>query len=896
MKHVWTRAAAGRTSIVIGAPIAVATTEGIRPLRVPCDLPRGPLGPLLEARDNARQALGWGQPLLQDAAGRLRAGLRRTLLGEFSSGDAVSEVVATLNQFADASTVSRALVLEPLESADRATLSALVRIIERPGWLRMPLVLGVRTPEPTGPVLRLIAAIERNLGSESVVRISLSSAPPPLPAEAPPAERLEPRVRRVLRAGALAGRAFDARLVAGMLETSELEVLEGLQAAVDAGVHLEDDGQGGFRIAPQLAERLRLELLPSLARAWHRRLAELLDPAPDPDPPAHSIEDRSGSSLNHLPPTPPKVTAPPTPLSPESLWSAVVEAEAKAQARAASFEASMTRGAGTEGAGHDSAEYDSNDLSGDIHAPTDSLENLPDNGLLDPLEGALRAGTLISPPLEDGEPPGDRTDPDATSPIDSMAAVMERVNANAGVDPRSLLSSPPTIAGAAPTVGPGFGDAPFGSVDDLSLTPDEAQPVDSIELSIDGPNSSVERVRESRPAAPSPDERFVTMLGRMSHGRPGNRPRSALGDAARAADHLAAAGDATGATAKLIQAAVDAAALGAAEQGLALIDDALAALDRLPESRTHRGLRARALAEAARIQWTGVGSDSRFTLEAARETAASAAEALNDDDPPALRSDIASLRAHILHDVGGEMALQEALQVLTEASHALERVAAPVEAARLFNDQAAIWVRLGDPVRAHGLMEASRKVFASRAGHDETARAELAETDHLIARLPLHVAARPGRERDAATMGLRHAAQAAQAYAELERPWDQARVWETIGRLELRRGRIDQAIDALQQATRMQQQLGDVLGLASTVEALARALAAAGRPEVAIGLLRDSLALNAEKGSVQGVDYLKRTVDALWQAMSPAHRSALVAEMNHLRVEVDHVAAALQPG
>ena len=49
------RAAAGRTSIVIGAPIAVATTEGIRPLRVPCDLPRGPLGPLLEARDNGYQ-------------------------------------------------------------------------------------------------------------------------------------------------------------------------------------------------------------------------------------------------------------------------------------------------------------------------------------------------------------------------------------------------------------------------------------------------------------------------------------------------------------------------------------------------------------------------------------------------------------------------------------------------------------------------------------------------------------------------------------------------------------------------------------------------------------------------------------------------------------------------
>ncbi|MCB9528351.1 MAG: tetratricopeptide repeat protein [Myxococcales bacterium] len=366
-------------------------------------------------------------------------------------------------------------------------------------------------------------------------------------------------------------------------------------------------------------------------------------------------------------------------------------------------------------------------------------------------------------------------------------------------------------------------------------------------------------------------------------------------DAARAADHLAAAGDPTGATAKLIQAAVDAAALGAAEQALAIIDDALGALDRLPETAEHRALRARALAEAARVQWTGVGPDARFTLEAAREAAAAAEAALPDDAPAALRGELASLRAHILHDVGGD-ALEEALALLTAASLRLEAQGEPLEAARLFNDQAAIWVRLGDPVRAHGLLEASRKVFAARADHDPLARTELADTEHLIARLPLHVAARPGRERDAAALGLRHAASAEASYAALDRPWDQARTWETLGRLELMRGRVDRAIEHLERAAAAQQQLGDVLGLAATVEALARALTAAGRPQVAIALLHDSLALNAEKGSLQGIGYLRRTVQALADALPPEHRHAMKGLLAEFEAEMRRVEEALQPG
>jgi hypothetical protein len=60
-------------------------------------------------------------------------------------------------------------------------------------------------------------------------------------------------------------------------------------------------------------------------------------------------------------------------------------------------------------------------------------------------------------------------------------------------------------------------------------------------------------------------------------------------------------------------------------------------------------------------------------------------------------------------------------------------------AARLLNDQAAIYVSLGDPVRATHLLERPRELFEGRLrshADDVMAVEELAETHHLLARLP----------------------------------------------------------------------------------------------------------------------------------------------------------------
>jgi tetratricopeptide (TPR) repeat protein len=187
-------------------------------------------------------------------------------------------------------------------------------------------------------------------------------------------------------------------------------------------------------------------------------------------------------------------------------------------------------------------------------------------------------------------------------------------------------------------------------------------------------------------------------------------------------------------------------------------------------------------------------------------------------------------------------------------------------AARLLNDQAAVMLRLGDPVQATYLLSQSRELFEQRVRDypdDAVAIEELAETQHLFARLPLHAPIRPGREEEAYAMGLDHAQAAERAYQRLGQRGKLARVWETRGRLELRRRRLEAAHQALSAATQLQQQLGDVIGLARSTAALAELCLTTGRLGDAATLLANSIALNVEKGSPIGLAFNRRTFGLL---------------------------------
>jgi tetratricopeptide (TPR) repeat protein len=313
----------------------------------------------------------------------------------------------------------------------------------------------------------------------------------------------------------------------------------------------------------------------------------------------------------------------------------------------------------------------------------------------------------------------------------------------------------------------------------------------------------------------------------------------------------------------------EAAAVGAYAQAVVHARKALSLLEELPVSPRRRRMRAQVLTDLGRLQWLAAGPDLTFTLAGALEVLEAARASLTEDDPPAQRAEVAVLIAGVCYDVGDMRSLVRALDELTFASRILLGSGDSVGAARLLNDQAAVYVRMGDPVRATHLLSESRKIFEKMAPTDPVAMIELAETDHLFARIPLHVAARPGREQDALSMGLDHALACERTYRKLGASRELGRVWETMGRLELKKGRLKRAADRLTAALELQQSIGDLLGLARTTAVLSEVLAAGGRFRDALALLGDSIALNMEKGSPIGLAFNRRALDTLAQSLPP---------------------------
>ncbi len=349
-------------------------------------------------------------------------------------------------------------------------------------------------------------------------------------------------------------------------------------------------------------------------------------------------------------------------------------------------------------------------------------------------------------------------------------------------------------------------------------------------------------------------------------------------DAARAASHHSAAGEEDAAAIRFVEAARQAAEQGASGRASAHARRALALLDALPRTPARQVLRAQALVEVARTEWRSIGAEGPVRLDDALATAVAAKAALPEEAPAHLHAEASLLIAGIGHDRGDLRALEEALAELTDASRRLLAAGDALAAAALLNDQAAIYLRLGDPVRATHLLMRSREVFEGRARDDVGARRELAETHHLLARLPLRARLRAGREGDAMTMALDHALIAERTYRELGMRLELARVWETMGRLELRKGRGERAAERLSAALSLQRELGDVDGLARTTASFADLLATRGEIREALGLLGSSITLNREKGSPIGLAFNRRALEALAPLVGPEGR-ALVGQI-----------------
>ncbi|APR75301.1 Putative LuxR-family transcriptional regulator [Minicystis rosea] len=805
MDELWKRVRAGRHTAVLGAsPGEPPAASGVRVVRVRCDVPPTTLGPLHEARRKVEHLLGGSAPLFEEARDRMVQGLRRRLLGDVPALDIESSVVEALNRLAGASDRPSAVLFDAVDAADDATLSMLRRIVGRPGWLKLPVVLAFRTTDPTGAAAALLATLESAAGSGSVMRVEDAAH-----ATAGPASTafrgLPSDVLRVLRAGAIVGSGFEADLVAELLGLELLDVLDVLQRAADAGVPVEDLGEGRFHLPEPMLDALRASMLPSLMIAWHQRVAELLGGFDAYGP---GFEPESGDR-DSMPPA----------------WTAE-----------------------------------------------------PGEGLV-PTRRAQEGGEISLPPAKE--------EPSVAPPkrVSDVPATERR----GSVTSRASSEARPTVVHAS-IAPPSPGPWPYADIfPPASQTPAPHAASPSPKGVWEAPSVSITDAGAPsiRPRAAAPSRRSAPP------------PASAArGDDARAAGHLAAAGDLDASAERYRAAAQKAAELGAHSQALGFADKALAILDALPAAPRRRRLRARVLLDLGRLKWQAMspasapGFEPAFTLAGALETLEAARATLAEDDPPELAAEIATAVAGVCYDLGEPSSLARALDELTAASRLLLDAGDPTGAARLLNDQAAVHVRLGDPVRATHLLTESRKIFEERAATDPVAAVEVAETDHLFARIPLHVPARPGREADALTMGLDHALAAERVYQRLDARRELARVWETMGRLELRKGRLDRARDRLTAAVEAEEAIGDLVGLARSTAALSELLAAGGHLDDALAVLSDSVTLNFEKGSPIGLAFNRRALDALDRAPG-AGRSSTRALLDETRARLEAAESVL---
>jgi tetratricopeptide (TPR) repeat protein len=325
---------------------------------------------------------------------------------------------------------------------------------------------------------------------------------------------------------------------------------------------------------------------------------------------------------------------------------------------------------------------------------------------------------------------------------------------------------------------------------------------------------------------------------------------------------------------------------------------ALQILEGLPTSPRRALLRTQLLLEVGGLQWRGALLGSPFTLQEALGSLEAARASLPNEPPPDVSARLAAATAGVCYDLGDSDSLQRGLDELTEVSRRLLSAGEPLLAASLLNDQAAVYVRLGDPVRAAHLLEESRRLFEGRlhTQPDEVmAIKELADTRHLLARLPLHASIRPGREMDAYVMSLEHARAAELAYQRLGQYDQLARVWETMGRLESQRGQHAAAGERLSAALDVQRRIGDVIGLARSTAALADVCGRTGRLGEAAALLADSVNLNFQKGSPLGLAVNRRAIEALVrtaaqeQGPEAEHLRSAVAEIERRLAQAESI-------
>lgn len=704
-QSIWKRLSEGQHVVFEGTPTVPPPHPGLRLVVVECDTNPGPRGTLTEARRRVEAALQppVPPPMIGAAPSHLRAELRRNLFG---GPPERLDIEHYFRSFIAAPSMGGARVVLMLRGVDRAdteSLELLTRLV-RDGGPGLPLLLSFEGADRSPAAQRLFEALSRVLPPEAFRRAKEPErAADPEAASPGPLRSLPAATLRVLRAAATLGERFETEVLAELLQVAEVSVLEALQDAVDRGFPIEDRGTGVFRLEHGLAEALRATTLPSLARSWHERLAQLFGGLPAPSPPRA---------------TPPS--------------------------------------------------------GGD--APRLAVDETPGRPAAKSLEPGDRDGSIwLQRPDAEHEPEDPRRE-----------GWWQRLAAEAA----SQRAHEPGANG-------------------LRGAPEQ----------------------------------------RQSHG---------LESQLRAAKHAEAAGTWDLACERHVAAASIASRIGSHEAALEHVAEARRLAARVGDTELQRRAEMASRLVSGRAHWQSASS-----LDAAASDLRAARALMSDQDPPELRAELAMLLAGVQYDLGTRPALAQALQEVGLASRLLLDAGRPLDAARILNDEAAIWVKLGDPFRANHLLARSREVFTKLADVYPVARVELAETEHLLARLLLHATAKPGHAVDVLNLGVARGRAAEAIYKDLSDAQQLGRVWETLARLELRLGHVDAAARLLGDSQRLQLEIGDAIGLARSSAAASDVLVAAREYPRALELLSESIELNALKRLHAGLEFNLATLRQL---------------------------------
>lgn len=401
---------------------------------------------------------------------------------------------------------------------------------------------------------------------------------------------------------------------------------------------------------------------------------------------------------------------------------------------------------------------------------------------------------------------------------------------------------------------------------------------------------------------PSLRDRWHAKLGeilgappRAAAARPAQAPHP---DPLRAAKALDAVGRSTAAIEQRLDAIalmIDAGEVGRAAKTLDETGTAVAGVTSL-SARTL--LEARLRLERARLLWLTTGEEGAGTLLQAWTEALAAWHTIPGKAPANLRAYAAATVASIAYEIGSDGVLDLAREILADTIGALLQEGATTDAASLINEQAAVELRRDRVGAAAELLERSRQLFEVRVMEtkgDAASRAELADTDLLLARLPLHAWASSSADRaflgeDGLTSALASGHSAERTYRALGMRRELARACDVLGRLEARRGDAGRARPWFDEALALAEELGDAAALARTTAALAELLAEAGQPEQALGLLRSSISVNREKGSTIGLSFDAAALDVIESAvtrMGGAVASAMRSELAQARAGLD---------